>query len=529
MTERMIYIAILWLTGFSLLASCTRQRTPDTLLIQADSLMEAHPDSALRMLESIEPQQLEEEADRAYYALLLTRARDKNDIAQKDDSLIRIAVQYYDSVGDVPRQAKAHYHWGGVLRDQYNYYHALNEYAHATYYTKRCKNQKLLSLIYNNIANIYYQENHHREADSIYQLLQQQATLQKDTLNLVEALSQRGAINIEKGKAYYQYAESLLLRASEMSKHLSNNMLKAGIASSLSALYSRMQKNEEAIEYAKERLTLLTDTALYAKGYLLLGDTYYNAKQYDSARFYLNKALCTPKYSTRAYAYMRLADIAKDLNDLEKSLELERLYSAYKDSAYSQNFYISPTKLFSSTVPSKAKSDFPFTRWISYICVCILAVGGYLLMKQRKKVSDDNAEKKKKLQEELDVLTKERNALAKEALEHSEVYSKIERIIHSYKKYDKSEEQLDDDDWQRFIAETDARWDKAVTRLMTRCELEKEEVHLCCLLLTDFPVSNLEYIVKQTRNTIYRKEKEILKKADCPSGINKLKEFLKNY
>jgi len=37
-------------------------------------------------------------------------------------------------------------------------------------------------------------------------------------LNLVEALSKRGSINIEKGKAYYQQAESLLLQASELTK-----------------------------------------------------------------------------------------------------------------------------------------------------------------------------------------------------------------------------------------------------------------------------------------------------------------------
>lgn len=54
--------------------------------------------------------------DRAYYALLLTQARDKNYIVQTDDSLIRTAVQYYDSIGDVQMQAKAYYHWGGVLR-----------------------------------------------------------------------------------------------------------------------------------------------------------------------------------------------------------------------------------------------------------------------------------------------------------------------------------------------------------------------------------------------------------------------------
>lgn len=103
----------------------------------------------------------------------------QNYIVQTDDSLIRTAVQYYDSIGDIPMQAKAHYHWGGVLRDQNNYFHALHLYINAANYAKRSEKSKLLSLIYNNIGNIYYQENHYNKADSMYQLLQQQATLQK--------------------------------------------------------------------------------------------------------------------------------------------------------------------------------------------------------------------------------------------------------------------------------------------------------------------------------------------------------------
>lgn len=138
-------------------------------------------------------------------------------------------MQYYDSIGNIPMQAKTHYHWGGVLRDQNNYFHALHLYINAANYAKCSERSKLLSLIYNNIGNIYYQENHYNKADSMYQLLQQQATLQKDTINLVEALSKRGSINIEKGKAYYQQAESLLLQASELTKHFPNNMLKANM------------------------------------------------------------------------------------------------------------------------------------------------------------------------------------------------------------------------------------------------------------------------------------------------------------
>ena len=126
------------------LASCTQHHSPNVLLMQADSLMEAYPDSALRILENVEPQQLKTPANQAYYALLLTQARDKNYIVQTDDSLIRIAVQYYDSIGEVAMQAKAHYHWGGVLRDQNNYFHALHLYTNAA---QLCQAQRKVKTI----------------------------------------------------------------------------------------------------------------------------------------------------------------------------------------------------------------------------------------------------------------------------------------------------------------------------------------------------------------------------------------------
>ena len=515
-----IYVTI-WLISFLLLNSCTRQHNHNILLVQADSLMEEYPDSALHILESIESQQLTVHADRAYYALLLTQARDKNYIVQTDDSLIRTAVQYYDSIGDVQMQAKAYYHWGGVLRDQRNYSHALNLYVNASYYAKNSERSKLLSLIYNNIGNIYYQENHYNNADSIYQLMQQQATLQKDTINLVEALSKRGSINIEKGKAHYQQAESLLLQASELARHFSNNMLKADIASSLSALYSRMQKNKEAIKYAKENFTLLTDTVLYAKGYLLLGDVYYKARLYDSAHLYFNKALHTQEYITKANAYMRLADIAKKLNKLEESLELERLYSAYRDSAHNQFLSISPTNIFYSPTPPKSKSDSPLKRWVSYISICILITWCYLLIKRYKKVSSDR-EKYSIKPIEIDI------EKVKGQLQETTFYGKAKSILnHQDEISPKSTEkpELTNDDQKLLIKEINCLIPEYTSHLRKNFPaLNDKDIFFCCIHLSDFSIQELGIILNRTPNSIYKRRSGILEKK---MKLNKNDNFVK--
>ena len=82
-------------------------------LAAADSLMEVRPDSALEILDSVDSKSLSGE-NRAYYALLLTKAQYKNYITITSDSLINIALDYYDS-GD--RHIEALIYKGAALQD----------------------------------------------------------------------------------------------------------------------------------------------------------------------------------------------------------------------------------------------------------------------------------------------------------------------------------------------------------------------------------------------------------------------------
>lgn len=574
-----IYITI-WLICFLSLSSCTRQHNHNILLMQADSLMEEYPDSALCILESIKSQQQTAQADHAYYALLLTQARDKNYIVQTDDSLIRMAVQYYDSIEDISMQAKAHYYKGCIYRDANLCGKAVQEYLTAISLAKKAGNPRLQGLIYNHTGYLYYLQDLLEQADSIYQLTEQLAIQQNDTSLWADALSFQGKINIERGMAYYPTAEERLLKAFEMTNTSRYRRVQANIAAALSSLYSNMELNKKAIQYAKLNISLRSDTAQHYRAFLLLGDAYFKAGQYDSATTYINKSLSATGYGTKTSAYMRLAEIAEAQGNLKSSLALTEKYTLYLDSLHlakqSNDILIAEKEV--------AKQQYTYSLGYqsnklyilitgSAMLVCIIGVIYVILRRSQRKArhikqkqdhlekeqqdlqqrytllkneliqkeveitslqkvinqQHINEEKKKLLQQELDSLTRKRNALAKGAFEHSEIYSKIEKIINSYKKYDRSEDQLSDDDWQCFIAETDACWNQAITRLRARCELDKEEVHLCCLLLTDFPMTHLEYIIGCTRNTIYRKEKEILRKAGCPPNINKLKKIIKSY
>ena len=76
-----------------LFVACRTDNTSIQLLDQAETLMNAAPDTALALLDSIDSQRLGR-ADNARYALLRSHALETNFIDITNDSLISIAVDY---------------------------------------------------------------------------------------------------------------------------------------------------------------------------------------------------------------------------------------------------------------------------------------------------------------------------------------------------------------------------------------------------------------------------------------------------
>lgn len=562
MIRKLFYVAI-WLIGFLSLASCGPQYNHDMRLVRADSLMNEHPDSALLILENIDPLHLKNKANHAYYALLLTQARDKNFVVQTDDSLIQTAVRYYDGIKDNKMQAKAYYYWGSVYRDMNQCGEAIKKYLVAITYAKELEDKKLLGVLYNNIGYLYYTQNLDDKADSIYRQAEKLAIETKDSILLSEALFYQGKLYIQKDSCHYATAEEYMIKALEIANNLKNKNVQIGIVYSLSYLYNIMNQTEEAILYAKKHISLFEDTIHCYRAFLLLGDAYFKAGQYDSATIYFSKCSPSQSYSTKASAYMRLADIAQRQGNLSEALKMERLYSTYKDSfnILQQSHKILDAEKEMQLIEQQAYYQSYLNQYLYFFILLILIISTsiHLLRKRYKHktrllnqerlnleqkkdtlnqlysklkaeitLKDEeikrlkteiasqqiNQDKKQMLQIELDHLNKKREALAKEALEHSKVFSKMEQIVSDFKLKDDSEEKMNNEDWQQLLIETDLRWNGLISVLSAQYKFSSKELHLICLFLTDFPFANLEYISGISRRTLYRNKNKILSLID---------------
>ena len=140
-----------------LLAACTNsaRRTQHSALVKADSLMHTHSDSALALLQSISADSLTNDANRAYHALLLSQALDKNYIDKTDDSLINIAVAYYADKPVTTQQMLAYYYHARIKQNNKAYPEAVYSALYAEAAALQLNDHYHLGLIYRLIMECY--------------------------------------------------------------------------------------------------------------------------------------------------------------------------------------------------------------------------------------------------------------------------------------------------------------------------------------------------------------------------------------
>lgn len=302
-------------------------------LLRADSLIEVGcADSALSLLERMNLAELPSIQSRAKYALLLTQAKDQNYVTHTDDSLIRVAVDYYDTSDDITLRAKAHYYLGRVCQDRGDIEGTVRGFLVAMPLAEQADNYDLNILLKSNLGLLFWQHGLQEEADSLYRQAIELAEIHHDSLRLAVALVKRADICMEKGNDYLIDAEKCLKQALKLIVKSDEQRIKELVFSSLSYLLLYQGKTQDAIEYANKGLKLVLDSLEKNGYYLVIGSAYSQLEQYDSAFIYLNKVLSSDNYYTKASVYMKLSEIAKELGKKDEALEFETLYAVYKDS-----------------------------------------------------------------------------------------------------------------------------------------------------------------------------------------------------
>ena len=311
------------------LISCTHNKNYPTAfqpeLAKAEAMMYRYPDSALHILQGIQPDIPSENEQYATWALLMTQAQYKNQIEQSD-SLINIAYSYFTKHDNAQRKALALYYKGILRHESHHAEDALSFYLEAATEIEKTNDYQLgflinseVGLMYlyrklNDYAMEYFEKAHHNA-----ELSDNQTYIAFSFIYIARAFSQKKQYN--KAIEYYEKA----IKIGQVNNYPT---ILASAMNESSFLFLKTGENKKALQYAKDCIKIKkTDQRIFS-----LGDTYRYLKMYDSAYFYLNQACLSPNIHTARSAYQALFYISQEEKDYKKAVEYSNKLWFYQDS-----------------------------------------------------------------------------------------------------------------------------------------------------------------------------------------------------
>lgn len=302
MTKFLLHI-MLFLTLSATVAGCSGES--DSRLAAADSLMWTAPDSSLRLLAAVDTGRLGE-ADRAYYALLLTQANYRNYIEATSDSLIGRAVAYYEKHGPQERLTRALLYRGAVLDELNRPAEAMLSYKKAEF-AADSTDYRNLAQIYMRIGDLYYDYYSNGLDIAKYRKAHTYFLMCGDSINAVSVMVQIGKLL---RKTDIPQSVAILKKCSQQALQLRDTSLAVNSMVCLSRAYflnDEFAKSKDLSVYVINRFPQhATDDAFLnaASAYAKLGNC-------DSAKFYLNNSNCdTTDSHQRCIYYYTLSRIA---------------------------------------------------------------------------------------------------------------------------------------------------------------------------------------------------------------------------
>ena len=357
--EKKILQIVLNASVLFLLITCTCcHHHPGTSELKlAEQLMEQKPDSALKVLQQIKNPDELSTRDHALYCMFLTLANDKNYVVHTSDSVIKIAVDYFDKHNDPKYQMLAYYCMARVNTDLQDALQAQECYLKALDLGENSKDYRLLTKINNNLANLYLLRGIDDMAIPLYKkvITYIEQDKQIDSLYMSFALRNLSRTFVqahETDSAIFYFQRALLYSKQESISSIYND---------LGNLYCDKGNYIEAEKCIEKALQLRHYKITLFPVYLCKGKLYMLTGQQDSAKYYLKQSAESPNLYTKASSLRRLAQLANNSNEYKSYINYIEQYETLRDSLtaidHSENIRITQS-MFNYQRVAKEKNKF---------------------------------------------------------------------------------------------------------------------------------------------------------------------------
>ena len=283
------------------ITACQKQSFMADKLLQAEALMNEHPDSALNLLKGIAQPELQTQEHRARYALLYSQALDKNYIDLTSDSLINIAVDYYKDRDDVRAKFLSYYYQGRIYTNANNLTQATLAYLEAEQLVDELGDGYAAGLLYKQIGLIYNSYYDFPKGLQAHQQAIEHFTKANKPIHRIQAMLTLS--NIHRNMHNENIGYEVLRTAITESQKLNDQSLIKSCINNLIVVCIDLERWEEATQWYQE----------YQKN---------NSRNYPTVAFYGYIALLHAKNKNFKDAFMLLDETWKKTKSLQDSINL---------------------------------------------------------------------------------------------------------------------------------------------------------------------------------------------------------------
>lgn len=315
---------LLVLLGFVFFGSKKGEVT--ALLRVAEKSIEKEPGKTLILLDSIQQVEKLSEQQQALWCLLYTSVLDRKQIKHTSDSLIQIAVSYYEK-NDLPeRKMQAYYYYGIVLQDLNDAIQAQDYYLRAYKLGIELERYVFLGRICANLGTLYTYQELCSQASHFQQKAVSYLEKNRDTVRLSLVFRDMARIHLNEHRL-----DSAVVNYTKALKYTSD-VHKFCMFNELTGAYARMGDYEKGVSCAHmayDRAETVEDSCLVS---LALGSLYLRMGKKDSAYHYLSFCRQSTNPYTLKDLYLYLAQFEKSRHNWPTYAFYQEQYNVFRDS-----------------------------------------------------------------------------------------------------------------------------------------------------------------------------------------------------
>lgn len=523
-----LHICALAIVALALMSSC--QHKPNAKIAQALLLAEEQPDSALSLLDNIQFKELDK-SEQAKYAVIYTMAQDKSGLDVDEDSLIRIAYNWYEKHPEDSIYAKCMYYMGK--------YYMLND---GTEFAVRCldlayKTSEKIGDIHTECLALEKLSKVEMMTDSRQALTHAKMALGKYEGYAKATLANKIYLRLNLCEAL-EFADSSAIAIKECQKalclaeELRDSLVLADTYQDLSCFYHDQDMYREALVCAK-KMCSYRNTTLDISSSLALAAAYCDADSIRQAKELIAKVR-TDSYADKYLIYH--IKCRAEIRDGQKEKAVASLDSTcyfldkmYRDAAQSKNdYYVSVLK--KGKEEAKLEDKIASQRMVSVLTALLLfAVIAFILYiycsyKKRvklKAVLTDRLHAEELSHRDIQITTM-RNFFLKKI----DIVNKIEAMRNETEKH----MLISEDDWDEIEVFLDSVENLFVSRLREQFPgLTKKNLRLMMLLRLKMPQKALAQIYGISEKAIKQKLFLYKAKVGIKNEQKSLREFIEMF